>query len=100
MLFIDVPPKFITDVKVGFSDKIEKNKNVRLKVFSEEIGDDDISFYFCCVLTGNIMNFRNKLAHGIELRNFSSGYISDILFHVLICLSLVAKRRTSNNKNN
>ena len=66
------------------------NENIRLKVLSEEIGYDDLSFYFHCVLIGNIMNFRNNFAHGIGLKNFSSRHISDILFHVLICLSLVA----------
>ena len=72
---------------------LKENENIRLKVFSEESGYDDLSFYFRCVLTGTPgMNLRNNLAHGIGLKNFSSRHISDILFHVLICLSLVIKK--------
>ena len=72
---------------------LKENENIRLKVFSEESGYDDLSFYFRCVLTGTPgMNLRNNLAHGIGLRNFFRRDISDILFHVLICLSLVIKK--------
>ncbi len=69
---------------------LKENKDILSKVFSE-IGD--ISFYFRFALTEKLgMNLRNNLAHGIGLRNFFRRDISDILFHVLICLSLVKKK--------
>ena len=72
---------------------LKENENMCLKILSEEIGYDDLFFYFRFVLTEKLgMNLRNNLAHGIGLRNFFRRDISDILFHILICLSLVKKK--------
>ena len=70
---------------------LENNENIFSKVFSE-IGYD-ISFYFRFILTKKLgMNLRNNFAHGIGLKDFFSRNVSDILFHILICLSLVTKK--------
>ncbi len=70
---------------------LENNESILSKVFSE-IGDD-LSFYLRFVLTKKLgMNLRNNFAHGIGLKDFFSRNVSDTLFHILICLSLVAKK--------
>lgn len=37
------------------------------------------------------MNWRNDFAHGLNKKQFFEGYISDQLFHIMLCLSLVKK---------
>jgi len=47
-------------------------------------------FYFKLVLTQKIgLNLRNDFAHGIGKKKFETTEVSDRLFHILICLSLV-----------
>jgi hypothetical protein len=71
---------------------LEKQGNILKKVFSNT--DHDISFYFRLVLTEKLgMNLRNNFAHGLEKKTFFSREASDRLFHILLCLSLVKKKR-------
>jgi hypothetical protein len=51
-------------------------------------------FYFKMVLTEKLgMNLRNDFAHGLNKSKFLSSAVSDRLFHILICLSLVEDRK-------
>ena len=50
----------------------------------------NMAFYFRLVLTEKLgMNLRNDFAHGFGKKKFFSREVSDRLFHILICLSLV-----------
>jgi len=52
----------------------------------------NMAFYFRLVLTEKLgMNLRNDFAHGFGKKKFFTGYVSDRLFHVMMCLSLVKK---------
>lgn len=71
---------------------LEKQGDIFKKVFSN--ADHDISFYFRLVLTEKLgMNLRNNFAHGLEKKTFFSREASDRLFHILLCLSLIKKKR-------
>ena len=71
---------------------LKKQGDILKSVFSK-IGHD-IPFYFRLVLTEKLgMNLRNNFAHGLEKRTFFSREASDRLFHILLCLSLVKKKR-------
>jgi len=71
---------------------LEKQGYIFKKVFS--IADHDISFYFRLVLTEKLgMNLRNNFAHGLEKKTFFSREASDRLFHILLCLSLIKRKR-------
>ncbi|MEM5872129.1 MAG: DUF4209 domain-containing protein [Candidatus Aenigmatarchaeota archaeon] len=60
------------------------------KVFSGT--GQNMAFYFRLVLTEKLgMNLRNDFAHGFGKRKFFTRSVSDRLFHVMICLSLVKK---------
>ncbi len=60
------------------------------KVFAG-IGQN-MAFYFRLVLTERLgMNLRNDFAHGFSKKKFFTGGVSDRLFHVMMCLSLVKK---------
>ncbi len=60
------------------------------KVFAG-IGQN-MAFYFRLVLTEKLgMNLRNDFAHGFSKKKFFTGGVSDRLFHVMMCLSLVKK---------
>jgi hypothetical protein len=59
------------------------------KIFGE-MGQDMV-FYFRLVLTEIGMNLRNDFAHGLGKKKFFTREVSDRLFHVMICLSLVKK---------
>jgi len=53
----------------------------------------NMTFYFRLVLTEKLgMNLRNDFAHGFGKKKFFTRDVSDRLFHVIICLSLVKKR--------
>ena len=53
----------------------------------------NMAFYFRLVLTEKLgMNLRNDFAHGFGKKKFFTRDVSDRLFHVMICLSLVKKR--------
>jgi hypothetical protein len=61
------------------------------KVFAEM--GQNMAFYFRLVLTEKLgMNLRNDFAHGFGKKKFFTRDVSDRLFHVMICLSLVKKR--------
>jgi len=52
------------------------------------------SFYFRLVLTEKLgMNLRNDFAHGFGKKKFFTRDVSDRLFHVMICLSLIKSRK-------
>jgi len=52
----------------------------------------NMAFYFRLVLTEKLgMNLRNDFAHGFGKKKFFTGCVSDRLFHVMMCLSLVKK---------
>ncbi|HZK12731.1 MAG TPA: DUF4209 domain-containing protein [Atribacterota bacterium] len=71
---------------------LKKQGDILKSVFSK-IGHD-IPFYFILVLTEKLgMNLRNNFAHGLEKKTFFSREASDRLFHILLCLSLVKKKR-------
>lgn len=60
------------------------------KVFSKI--DQNVCFYFRLVLTSSLgMNLRDDFAHGFGKKKFFTRDVSDRLFHVMICLSLVKK---------
>jgi hypothetical protein len=53
----------------------------------------NMAFYFRLVLTEKLgMNLRNDFAHGFGKKKFFTRDVSDRLFHVMICLSLVKER--------
>lgn len=53
----------------------------------------NVCFYFRLVLTEKLgMNLRNDFAHGFGKKKFFTKDVSDKLFHILICLSLVKKQ--------
>ncbi len=61
-------------------------KNVFSKI------DQNVCFYFRLVLTSSLgMNLRDDFAHGFGKKKFFTRDVSDRLFHVMICLSLVRK---------
>jgi len=54
---------------------------------------DNMDFYFQLVLTNKLgLNLRNNLAHGISKNIFFTRNVSDRLFHILLCLSLIRKK--------
>ncbi|MDD5144772.1 MAG: DUF4209 domain-containing protein [Candidatus Pacebacteria bacterium] len=56
-----------------------------------------MDFYFRLVLTEKLgMNLRNDFAHGFGKKKFFARNVSDRLFHVMVCLSLVKKREENN----
>lgn len=59
---------------------------------------DDFELYFRLVLTMvEGWNLRNNLAHGIELNHFYDNNISNRLFHILLCFSLIRLVEINNN---
>ena len=55
--------------------------------------NQNVCFYFRLVLTEKLgMNLRNDFAHGFGKEKFFTKEVSDRLFHILICLSLVKKQ--------
>lgn len=62
--------------------------NIVENVFSGIV--QNMAFYFRLVLTEKLgMNLRNDFAHGFGKKKFFSREVSDRLFHILMCLSLV-----------
>lgn len=58
----------------------------------------NMTFYFRLVLTEKLgMNLRNDFAHGFGKKKFFTREVSDRLFHIMMCLSLVRKREDNNN---
>lgn len=59
----------------------------------------NICFYFRLVLTEKLgMNLRNDFAHGFGKKKFFTRDVSDRLFHIMTCLSLVKKQKNKINK--
>ena len=57
----------------------------------------NMTFYFRLVLTEKLgMNLRNDFAHGFGKKKFFTREVSDRLFHIMMCLSLVRKRDDNN----
>ncbi|MCL5774630.1 MAG: DUF4209 domain-containing protein [Patescibacteria group bacterium] len=53
----------------------------------------NMAFYFRLVLTEKLgMNLRNDFAHGFGKKKFFTRDVSDRLFHIMMCLSLVKKK--------
>lgn len=53
----------------------------------------NMTFYFRLVLTEKLgMNLRNDFAHGFGKKKFFTREVSDRLFHIMVCLSLVRKK--------
>ncbi|MBI4837188.1 MAG: DUF4209 domain-containing protein [Candidatus Portnoybacteria bacterium] len=66
-------------------------KNVFSKI------DQNVCFYFRLVLTSSLgMNLRDDFAHGFGKKKFFTRDVSDRLFHVMMCLSLVKKQEEKN----
>lgn len=73
---------------------LQKQGNFIENVFSGI--DQNIAFYFRLVLTEKLgMNLRNDFAHGFGKKKFFTSNVSNRLFHVMICLSLVQKRKVN-----
>lgn len=54
----------------------------------------NIAFYFRLVLIEKLgMNLRNDFTHGFDKKKFFTSDVSDRLFHVMICLSLIKSRK-------
>ena len=67
------------------------NEGPKFEEMFPEIGDD-LFLYFSFVLTEKLgFNLRNDIAHGINKGRFLNREISDRLFHILICLSMVER---------
>jgi Holliday junction resolvase RusA-like endonuclease len=79
--------------KLGLSKLLGNKQNIEIfKNTFSKLGEDLI-FYFRLVLTEKLgMNLRNDFAHGFGKNKFFTRDVSDRLFHVIICLSLVKKR--------
>ena len=74
----------LSELLIGHGDIIEK-------VFAGM--GQNMAFYFRLVLTEKLgMNLRNDFAHGFGKKKFFTRDVSDRLFHVMICLSLVKKQ--------
>lgn len=59
---------------------------------------DDFELYFRLILTMiEGWNLRNNLAHGIELNYFYDKNVSNRLFHILLCFSLIRLVELNNN---
>ncbi len=75
--------------KLGGYDRLTLSK--LLKAFSEV--DQNMAFYFRVILTGQFgKNLRNDFAHGFGKEKFFTRDVSDPLFHVMTCLSLVKQQ--------
>ncbi len=80
---------------LSLNQLLDKQSDVIEKMFGEV--DHNIPFYFRLILTEKLgMNLRNDFAHGINIEKFSTPQVSDRLFHIMLCLSLVRKK--SKNK--
>jgi hypothetical protein len=87
----------LTPNKLGGYDRLtlpkllDKQGNIIENVFSG-IGQN-MAFYLRLVLTERLgMNLRNDFAHGFGKKKFFTRLVSDRLFHVMMCLSLVKKQ--------
>jgi len=70
----------------------ENNTEIIKNSFSKS--GKDLLFYFRMVLIEKLgMNLRNDFAHGLEKKKFFSRDASDRLFHILIWLSAIRKRK-------
>ena len=69
----------------------DDNKELFEKFFSS--CGNDLSFYLRFVLLEKQINLRNDFAHGINPEKFFEPWVSDILFYILIWLSLVPKKK-------
>jgi len=75
---------------ISLSTLLKKQGEIIEKVF-EPLGKDFL-FYFRVVLIERLgMNLRNNFAHGICKQIFFTQEVSDRLFHIMLCLSLVCK---------
>jgi len=76
---------------IPLSTLLKKQGEIIEKVF-EPLGKEFL-FYFRAVLTEKLgMNLRNNFAHGIGKGTFFSPEVSNRLFHLMLCLSLVHKK--------
>lgn len=79
----------------SFIDSENKNNQTELinRVFAPVY--DDISYYFKNVLIDSLgQNLRNDFAHGFSKKKFFSKVVSDTLFHIILCLSIVIKQES------
>lgn len=92
---VDSIDSVTTQTKIGGYNyvslgKLLGNEEIFSKVFS--LIGPDVLYYFRLVLTEKLgMNLRNNWAHGLSKRVFWRRDVSDILFHILICLSSVVR---------
>lgn len=87
-----VPDEKLNGYKNVLLGGLLKNDQIFENVFSKS--GHNILFYFRLVLTEKLgMNLRNDFAHGLEKKKFFGRDASDRLFHILICLSVVRKKR-------
>lgn len=70
----------------------DKNTQIFEDVFSEN--GQNVLFYFKLILTEKLgMNLRNDWAHSLGTEKFLSRNVSDRLFHIMILLSMIKKKR-------
>lgn len=76
---------------ISLGKLLEKNNEI-FKAIYQTIGED-VLFYFRLILTEKAgFNLRNKFAHGLSRNTFFSPEVSDLLFQVLVLLSLIKQK--------